>query len=276
MAKATKVEQSDDGPMRRQHLHVRKFRDGDEPAIVELFNSVYHKYGGFVPRTVQHFNWSLRRRPDVQEEGIFLAFDGERLCGYLVAGSSGNIWELCVADDEREIARILLSEALSYLEKIGVSSVSVNILRHAGVIEELREAGFSEVPALEMFLTTLNPAALVQALVTPQREILKERLQGEISVRLRDVPYGGSKEFSVKINNSGIEVAESPPVKAPVKVELKFKDFLSVLFRGSSMARLFLTGKMKARPFWKLGAVLTLFSTIRLRDPWFFPLSDST
>src|SRR4030042_6661610 len=99
-------------------LSVRTFRNGDEPAIVELFNNVYRGYGGFVPRTVEYWRWCCLKRPDVERNGIFLAFDSERLCGYLVAGSSGNIWEFCVADNDRDIAKTLLSEALDYLEKV--------------------------------------------------------------------------------------------------------------------------------------------------------------
>ena len=256
-------------------LSVRTFENGDEPAIVELFNNIYSRYGGFVPRTVEYWRWCCLERPDVERDGVFLAFDGERFCGYLVAGSSGSIWEFCVADDDRKVARALLGEAVSYLEKVGVSSVSVNVPSGAGVVEVLRKAGFGEVFAAKMFVTTLNPATLVQALVTPRKEALMEKLDDEFGVQLRDVPYGASKEFSVKIHSVSAEVAEGFPKESSVVVELRFMDLLLVLFGNSSAGRLLLTGKMRVRPFWKSGAVLTLLSAIRLRNSWFFPLSDS-
>src|SRR4030042_3751480 len=256
-------------------LSVRTFRDGDEPAIVELFNNVYSGYGGFVPKTVEYWRWCCLERPDVEKEGIFLAFDGERLCGYLVAGSSGNIWEFCVADDDRDTAKTLLNEALGYLDKIGASSVSVHVPNGARMVEDLREAGFGEAFAARMFVTTLSPAALVQALVNPRKEVLMKKLDGEFGVQLRDVPYGASKEFSVKIHNASVEVEEGFPAKPSVIVELRFMDLLSVLFGGSSAGRLLLTGKMRVKPFRKSRTVLTLLSTIRLRSSWFFPLSDS-
>ena len=256
-------------------LSVRTFRNGDEPAIVELFNNAYSGYGGFVPRTVEYWRWCCLERPDVEKNGIFLAFDGERLCGYLVAGSSGNIWEFCVADNDRDTAKTLLSEALGYLEKVGASSVSVNVPSDANIVEDLCEAGFGEAFAARMFVTTLSPAALVQALVNPRKEVLMKKLDAEFGVQLRGVPYGASKEFSVKIHNASVEVEEGFPTKPSVIVELKFMDLLSVLFGCSNANRLLLTGKMRVKPFRKSGAVLTLLSAIRLRSSWFFPLSDS-
>ena len=256
-------------------LFMRTFKDGDEPAIVELFNNVYNRYGGFVPRTAEYWRWCCLERPDVERDGVFLAFGGERFLGYLVAGSSGSIWEFCVANDDREVARALLGEAMSYLEKVGVSSVSINVPSRAGVVEALRKAGFGEVFAAKMFVTTLNPAVLVQALVTPRKKVLMEKLDDEFGVQLREVPYSASKEFSVKIHIASVEVAEGFPAEPSVVVELRFMDLLSVLFGNSSAGRLLLTGKMRVRPFRKSSAVLTLLSAIRLKNSWFFPLSDS-
>lgn len=255
-------------------LFVRTFNEGDEPSIVELFNSVYHSYGGFAPRTVEYWRWCCLERPDIEKKGIFLAFDGERLRGYLVAGSSGNVWEFCVSDDDREAAGVLLSEAMNYFEKISVSFVNVNVPSGTDAVDVLREAGFDEVPAMKMFVTTLNPAVLIQALITPRKNVVVNGFDDEFGVRLRDTPYGVSKDFSVKIENGSVEVAEGFSAKPSIVVELGFMDILSVLLGGSSMGRLFLSGRIRVRPFWKFGAVLRLMWTIQLRSSWFFPLSD--
>ena len=253
---------------------VRTVRDGDEPAIVELFNRVYRRYGGFVPRTVEYWRWCCLERPDVKKDGVFLAFDGGKLCGYAVAGSSGNIWEFCVANGDEKAAEVLLVEAVNYLEKTGVSSVNVNVPSDAALTKSLRKAGFGEVPSGEMFVTTLNPAALVHALVSSRRESFVGRFDDEFAVRLHDVPYGVSREFFVRIRDASVEIAEDLPAKPSIIVDLGFSDFLSVLFGGSSVSRLFLSGKIKVRPFRKLFAVLALLSAIRLEGEWFFPLSD--
>ena len=255
-------------------LTVRTFSEGDEPAIVELFNRVYGEYGGFVPRTVEYWHWCCLERPDVKRDGILIAFDGERICGYIVAGSSGNIWEFCVVDDNREIGRALLDEAMIYLEKVGASSVNVNMPRDASIIESLQEIGFSIAPAGGMFVTTLYPARLVQALVTPRKKVLVERFDDEFSFRLRVMPNSVGKTFSVKIHETVVEVIEGFPSEPSIVVELELVHLLSVLFGGSSAARLLFTGKMRVKPFRKFGVVLKLLSTLCLKSPWFFPLSD--
>ena len=251
---------------------LRTFRDGDEDKIVGLFNEVYGGYGGFVPRTVGYWRWCCLERPDVKRDGIFLAFDDERLCGYIVAGSSGNVWEFCAADDE--VAKVLLAAALSYLEKVGISSVNVNVPRDSSIAGALVEAGFGEIPADAMFMTTLNPQVLVAALVASQKEKFADKFNEEFGVRLRDAPHGVGTEFSIVIHGETVESAEGFPSKSSVVIELGFMDFLSVLFGLSSASRLFLAGKMRVKPLWRLGAVLRFLSAVHFRSSWFFPLSD--
>jgi hypothetical protein len=252
---------------------VRTFRAGDEEGVVELFNRVYGGYGGFVPRTVEYWRWCCLERPDVEEDGIFLAFRDERLCGYLVAGSTGNIWEFCVAEEEKEAAKALLDEGVNHLERVGASSVNINVPHNAGIVEDLLNAGFGEIPAEKMFVTTLNPVALVRALVSSRKEELAGN-DGAFVFRLHEVPYGVEAEFSVKVNGEKVEVSKGFPSVPSVVVELDFMDLLSVLFEGTSPSKLLLTHKMKVRPFWKFRAILSFMSAIRLRGSWYFPLSD--
>jgi hypothetical protein len=241
--------------------------------MVELFNRVYRAYGGFVPRTVDYWRWCCLERPDVKEDGVFLVFRGGRLCGYLVAGSSGNVWEFCVDEDDKEVAKVLLDQALKYMESVGASSVNVNVPRDAGIVENLREAGFGELPAERMFVSALNPAALVRALVSPsQGRIVGEDY--ELSFKLREVPYGVDAAFSVKADEGKVEVSGGLPSVPSVVVELGFMDLLSILFEGASPRKLFLARRIKVSPFWKFSVVLGFLSAVRLKGSWYFPLSD--
>jgi len=252
---------------------VRTFKAGDEEDIIELFNRVYREYGGFVPRTVEYWRWCCLERPDVKKDGVFLAFRGDRLCGYIVAGTSGNLWEFCVDEDDREVAKILLDQALNYLETLGVSSVNINVPRDSEIVASLREAGFGELPAARMFVSALNPAALVRALVSPsQGRIVGEDY--ELSFKLREVPYGVDAGFSVKADGGKVEVSEGCPSVPSVVVELGFMDLLSILFEDASPHRLLFARRMKIRPFWKFNLVLGFLSAVRLKGSWYFPLSD--
>jgi hypothetical protein len=255
---------------------VRNFRGGDEEAIVRLFDQVYGGYGGCVPRTVEYWRWSCLQRPDVKEDGVFVVSEDESngLLGYAVVGSSGNIWEFCVKDGQKEAARLLLAEAVTYLEGVGVSSANVNVSCSADVGEVLVEAGFGEVPAERMFVTALNPATLVRAFVGSWKSDGVGGFDGVLGFRLHDVPFGVGGEFSVKARGGVVEVGEGFPSDASVVVEMGFMDFQSVLFNGSSVGWLFLARRMRVRPFRKFGVAFRFLSAVRLRCSWFFPLSD--
>jgi hypothetical protein len=255
---------------------VRNFRGGDEEAIVRLFDQVYGGYGGYVPRTVEYWRWSCLQRPDVKEEGVFVVSEDEGggLLGYAVVGSSGNIWEFCVKDGQKEAGGVLLAQAVKYLEGVGVSSANVNVPCNADVAEVLVEAGFGEVPAERMFVTSLSPAMLVRAVVGSWKSDEVGGFDDVLGFRLRDVPIGVGGEFSVKVRGGVVEVGEGFPSDASVVVEMGFMDFQSVLFNDSSAGRLFLAGRIRVKPFRKFGVALKFLGTIRLRCSWFFPLSD--
>jgi hypothetical protein len=255
---------------------VRNFRPGDEEAIVSLFNDVYGGYGGCVPRTVDYWSWSCLQRPDVEEDGIFVISEdvGSGLLGYAVVGSSGNIWEFCVKDGEKEATRVLLTEAMKYLEAGRVSSVNVNVPRDADIVGVLLEFGFGEVPAERMFVTSLSPAMLVRAFVSSLKSKERAGFNDDLGFRLHDVPFGVNGEFSVKARSGLVEVGEGFPSDASVVVEMGFMDFLSVLFNGSSPGRLFLAGKLHVKPSWKFAVALKFLGAARLRCSFFFPLSD--
>jgi hypothetical protein len=253
---------------------VRTFRNGDESAIVELFNKVHNNFSGFVPRSVEYWHWCCLKRPDVKQDGIFLAFIDEKLCGYIVTGLSGNVWEFCVNNDDEEVINVLLGKAEIYLDRAGVPSVNVNLPSNTGIEEILQESGFSQTPAGRMFVTTLSPAGLVQALVAPRKENLMKEFDDEFNFRLCEAPYGVSTNFFVKIHGNAIEVAEGVLSDPSIVVELELVDLLSALFGDMSATRLLFAGKLKIKPFWKFRTVVGLLSTLCLKSQWFFPLSD--
>jgi len=78
----------------------------------------------------------------------------------------------------------------------------------------------------------------------------------------------------VKVQGGTVEVAEGLSAEASVIVDLGFMDFLSVIFGGSNVNRLFLARRMRIKPFRKWRAILGFMSAIRPVSSWFFPLSD--
>lgn len=256
---------------------MRTFREGDEEAIVRLFNEVYGGYGGFVPRTVEYWRWCCLQRPDVDVRGVFVVCDGQSggQVGYAVVGTSGNIWEFCAAgDDRKQFASLLLSECVKYLEGLGVSSVSVNVPSDAHLDAAFVKGGFAMVPAERMFLSTLSPSELFSALVADRKEQLVGRFDEDMEFRLKDAPFGVEGGFSVSLHGDKLEVTGGSQRSAGVVVALDFRGLLSVLFSGVSPYRLLFRGGLRVKPFWKAGAVLRFLSLVRAGGPWFFPMSD--
>jgi hypothetical protein len=256
---------------------VRTFRDGDEEAVVRLFNEVYSGHGGFVPRTVEYWRWCCLKRPDVDLRGVFVVSDGQSGApvGYAVVGTSGNIWELCAAgDDTRQVASLLLDQCVKYLGDLGVSSVNVNVPSDAYLDAAFVKSGFARVPAERMFLSTLNPSELFSALVADRKEQLVGRLNEDIAFRLKEVPFGVEDDFSVSLHGDKLAVTRGSQGSPEVVVTVDFRGLLSVLFSGVNPYRLLLAGRLRVKPFWKARAVLRFLSLVRVGGSWFFPMSD--
>jgi hypothetical protein len=245
---------------------------GDEDKVSRLFNEVYEAYGGFVPRTAEYWRWSCLHRPDVREDGVFLACNGEtgEVCGYAVVGLTGNVWEFCVGGEKDEAASILLREVLKYLEAAGASSVNMNVPDDFVIEQVLEREGFARVSPDRMFVSTLDPFALLSALISGKKGMGDERVVFE----LKDSPLGVENRLWVETHKGEMAVVKGSSQSPSIAVKTEFVTFLSVLFGVSSAYRAFLAGKIRVRPFWKAGKVLSFFSTARLKDSWFWPLSD--
>jgi hypothetical protein len=254
------------------HYTVRCFRKGDENEIVRLFNEVYRDYAGFVPRTAEYWRWCCLKRPDVREEGIFLVCDEDdsEICGYAVAGLTGNVWEFCVDDDRETVGSILLRQAVRYLDAASVSSISVNVPNDPALRKLLEREDFSRIPPSTMFFSALSPRELFSALI----EHKLQEFADEIAFELSDAPHGVEQVFSVVARNGKVTVVDGSSPTPNVRVRLKFMTLMSILSGFSGVYGHVLKGNIRVRPFWKIHSVSRLLGVARLNDPWFWPLSD--
>lgn len=251
---------------------MRAFRSGDEKEIVHLFNDVYSAHGGFVPRTEEYWRWSCLLRPDVRQDGILLVCDEEtkKIHGYAVAGLNGNVWEFCAGGDREQVASILLQEVAKYLETADASSININSPDDVVLKRTFSREGFTQVPLERMFVSTLSPRALLSTLVAGKEVKLDE----EIALELQSAPAGVEKNVSIRIHGGEIDVVNGLSRSATIVVNSGFLTFLSVLFGVSGVHWAFLTGKIRVKPFWKIGKVIKLLDTARLRASWFWPMGD--
>ncbi len=256
---------------------VRNFVEGDEERIVEVFNEVYEKFSGYVPRTVEYWRWCCLKRPDVREDGIFLVFDKEtgNLEGYAVVGLSGNIWELCSKPNREDVASILLDRAVCYLEENGVSAVNVNVPADDQTLNEVcRKMGFAKVDVHKMFVGILSFRKLIFMLAQDKTSVLSKMFREKICIEMKDAPFWIEKVISININGEGVDVFEGLVESPTILVKTDVKTLLSVLVGVLSPRRAFLSFRMRVKPFWKFPVVNRFLCSLRMEHSWYWPLGD--
>lgn len=256
---------------------VRNFVEGDEEKIVELFNESYKRFSGYVPRTVEYWRWCCLERPDVRKDGIFLLFDKKtgELEGYVVAGLSGNIWELCVKPDRKDAALILLERAVKYLGEMGVSAVNLNVPEGDVALKEAcMEMGFAKVEVHKLFVGILSFVKLISMLASEGEKAVLRNLREKICLKIEDAPFWVEKTFSVIVDGEKIEVSEELIESPTIQVKTDMKTLLAVLIGVLSPKRALLTLRIKVKPFWKIHAFNRFLYSLRMKDTWFWPLAD--
>jgi hypothetical protein len=256
---------------------LRNFVEGDEEKIVKLFNDIYGRFGGYVPRTVEYWRWCCLKRPDVRRDGIFLVFDKEtgNIEGYVVAGLSGNIWELCSRPDHEDVALILLDKAVRFLEEMDISLVNVNVPKSDEVLNEAcSKMGFDRVNVHKMFVGVLSFRKLISLLVRDRAETLSKKFEEKICIKVKDAPFWIEKAIFVSVHNGGFDVDEVPLLSPTISIQTDAKTLSSILFGVLSPWRALLSFRVSVKPFWKIPRIMNFLCSIRLGDSWFWPLSD--
>lgn len=251
---------------------IRPYRDGDEEEAARLFNQRYLAYGGFVPRTAEYWLWSCLHRPDVSREGIFFVSENrtQRVCGYAVVGTTGDIWEFCADCDEELVSSMLLKEIARYVDSLGISSINVNVPDDKILSKVLAQEGFSRVPADRMFVSTMSLVNLLSKLSVDKKLGESE----EINFIFDKVPFGVERSVSVKVHDNEVSIAEGSSKSANVTVKMEFASLLSILFGTSKVRRELIRGRMRVKPFWKITKVTGFLGKISLQSAWYWPLSD--
>lgn len=255
---------------------IRGYREGDESEFVRLFNRVYDKYAGFVPRTEDYWLWCCRDRPDVQSEGIIVVEEKQsgKIVGYAVVGKSGNVWELCVDAnvDRKHVVSILFESVISYLRKMNIDQMVMNVLSDDSVMEEIcAQLDFFELPPDQMFVGITDFEALVGVLAKNARERLRD-FRETVTFRLLNARSWINPVFSVRIDDE-IQVFENA-VPSGFSIEVDSDVFAAILLGELKPSVAFLKRKLKVSPFWKFDKALTLLNTLRMRNSWIFSLAD--
>jgi hypothetical protein len=257
---------------------VRTFMEGDEIAIVQLFEKAYRNYGGYTRKTPEGWRWCCLQRPDVNNESIFIVSDqnSKAILGYVVVGKSGALWELCYEQnsDGKEVVSLLLDQATAYLENAAASSINFTAPTSDPIIKQAcKERGFAAGPPPKMFLSVLNLQRLMSLLVGTKATELKTKFDEAILIKIKDAPFWINDSVFLRINREGATV-EDENRKSTMQLQIDYVTFSSVLFGNISPFSAFIRSKLTIKPSSKILTGLKLLSQLQIGAEWSFPLSE--
>jgi hypothetical protein len=257
---------------------VRTFVEGDEEAIVQLFEKANMNYGGYTQKTPEYWRWCCRNRPDVEQEGVLLAFEqkSKELVGYVVAGKSGTLWELSY-DPEKdgvEIVSLLLDKVMNYLAIAEAPSIGFTAPQKDTIIKQVcEERGFTCNEAPKMFLGVLNINGLISLLANNKVNELTTRFDEAISVKIENAPSWINDTLFLQITRNGI-VVENEPREPTIQLQTDYLTLSSLLVGNITSFDAFIHSKLKIKPLSKILTALKLLSHLNIGAEWSFQLSE--
>jgi hypothetical protein len=257
---------------------TRTFEEGDETAVIKLLEKAYKNYGGYSRQTPESWRWCCLERPDVEKKGIIVALDQKngKVVGYVVAGKSGNLWEIAYdpEEDGREIVSLLLDNAMAYLENAGASSINFNAPREDQIIKEVcTERGFALGLTPQMFLSILTFEALIGLLAKDNESELKSKYHETILIKTRDAPFWIKDTILLQVNRDGVKI-DAASQSSSIRVEADYVTLSSLILRNISPFRAYVSSRLKIEPFRKVPTALKLLSCFRVGPKWSYQLSE--
>jgi hypothetical protein len=257
---------------------VQEFKDGDEQALIDLFNKTYAKFGGYTDKTPEYWRWCLLNRSDVERPGIIVAVtkDKKTIVGYVVAGKSGNLWELAYdpLNDERGVVTFLLEKAEEYLLSIGANSVNLAAPQTDKTVRHIcRTFGYADVPSPHMFFAVLNYESLLKLLAKNLSTELKTTFKETIHITIEKAPSWIEHDLFIEINKDGIHKV-SNHCSPEFNIKTDYFTLSSMLFGNTTPLNALLRLKLKVTPAKKTVVAVKILSQLKLKTEWAFPLSE--
>jgi predicted acetyltransferase len=256
---------------------TRTYLEGDEVAIVDLFEKAYKNYGGYNLKTPEYWRWCCLARPDVEKKSVFLVSNqsSKQLVGYAVVGKSGTVWEL-VYDPEsngKEIVAVLLEQATEYLTNIGASSVNFTAPQDDPIMKLVcKELRFTASLPPKMFLSVLNLENLFSILASNVSKELKA-FNESILIRVMVAPQWVSDSVLLKLTSEGAAV-ENEGQEPTIQLQVDYFTLASLLFGNISPLNAFLHSKLKVKPFRKIFTMIKILAYLQLKSQWSFQMSE--
>jgi hypothetical protein len=254
---------------------ARTYVQGDETALVLLFNKEQATLAGFVPRTVEYWHWCCLKRPDVSEEGILVLEKENKTVGYVVVGKSGNIWELCY--DSSQKAKIIVSKLLTWAEdyarSVGCDSIVLNAYVKDPLVREVcKDMDFAESPPEPMFLSVLDMPQLMREVLQAKNQSLD--LAEVFWFNLKNCPPWCVDSFGIMLSKNDIVILEKPNHFSKVTIDVEMSTLVALIFGAEGVFRALFSSKIRFDHFWNVFKVFRFIRLLQVKSDWFTPRAD--
>ncbi len=262
---------------------IRAYRAGDEVALVNLANRAYSHYAGFVPRTVEHWRWSVLSRPGITAEDILLLVaDGGQLLAYAVLAPGGVVLEFCLdpeltGDLRTEAARRLKNALETRCLACGQESIVFELPRSDGRVRALLAAeGYrhEESQCLQLILVDVEEA--LRRLLAHRRGRIPHDWRPVFLLELAPGFYRTGETLRLRVapgESRAIAPAE-PGAPADVYVRTDLSTLTDIMLRRDRFEEARSGGRIAVEPPARERDARTLFDWFVLKSPWYTPPAD--
>jgi hypothetical protein len=254
---------------------ARTYVQGDEIALVLLFNNEQANLAGFVPRTVEYWRWCCLQRPDVSEKGILVVEKENKIVGYVVVGKSGNIWELCYDSSHKAktIVSKLLTWAEDYARSVGSNSIVLNAYVKDPLVREVcKGMDFAESPPELMFLSVLDLPQLMREVL--QAKNLNLDSNEVFWFNLKNCPTWCVDSFGLMLSKNDIVILEKPNHLSKVTIDVEMSTLVALIFGAKGVFRALFSSKIRFDHLWNVFKVIWFIRLIQVKSDWFTPRAD--
>ena len=261
---------------RADDYHLRTYRKGDEKDFVLLFNEVYERFAGFVPRTIKYWRWCIQSRPNISDESIVVVSSAEKIVGYAAVEKLGSILEFCYDPnhDGKKIVLMLLSWCIDFVKRQDGSSLSLNVPAQDILVRQVcRELGFTEEPFSALFLRVFDFPQLLDGIVAQIREF-EEDFDETVLINIAKAPSWCDNHVVIRVQKGKMSVSSGEIKRPTIIIDSDISTISSCIFSSKRIYRAILKGNLKVRPLWKIPRAVKIFSFIQLKDPWYVPEAD--
>lgn len=265
--------------MSNSDYQVRTYVEGDESALLSLFNQYYGRYAGFVQRTLQDWLWYYKLHPDIGPEGILVVNKGKEIVGYAAIGRLGLrgnvllVYELCYdpTHDGQTIISKLLKKAEQLARDRNGSYITFDAPSDDTLIRKIcEESGFIEGPREKVLgFVVLDIVSLIEQIIKSRKERWREGNEAFL-IRLKDVPPPNNI-IAIRWMNGKPSISNKVSTKSRVVIDTDLSILKRLIFGEDSILKVLLKSKLAIRPLWKIRSGIRFLSLLLLRDRWYIP-----